>query len=436
MNNEHNSYPRVLIVAHEVINLTTSVGKTLHQYFEGWPVDKLSEIYFHSEVPTTHLCEQYFRITDFDVVKSLNPAYKPGQTFGKEDINEALLSARVDKGFQNRIYQKGKEKKDWMFFGRNFLWGLNTWKTNKLDQWIKKVDPQVIFFPTSDYVFPYKIVEYLSKRYALPVVVCVYDDYFYGQTNKDTLLNRYNQWVLNKHTKQVFNNAAYALYNQPKMAELYKRDFDLPSDVFYVSAEPSDKEEVSREDPVISYFGSLGLGRIDSIIEIGKAIDELNAGAGTHIDIYSAEDNEAVIDKINKAPRLQFKGKISSKEVLEKVDDSNVLLLPESFDPQYLGRIEFALSTKVPEYLASNRCILAYGPENCGTVGYLLAHGIGCVATNYDKLKGLLSEVLTSCAKRKEYADGQMALAKRNHSHIRNHNALKNAFLTACEERD
>ena len=436
MRNENNAYPSVLIVAHEVINTTTSVGKTLYQYFNGWPTDKLSEIYFHSEVPTTHLCEQYFRITDFDVIKSLTPFYKPGTEYKREHIQDELPFARVDKGFQSFVYQQGMKKKDWMFLGRNCLWGLGTWKTKKLDEWIKRINPDVIFFPTSDYVFAYGIVEYLSKKYSLPVVVCVYDDYYFGQINKDTLLNRYNQRELKKHIKFVFDHAAFALYNQPKMRALYQQEFELSSDVFYVYADCSDQEERDDGKTVISYFGSLGLGRLESIIDIGRAIEDVDADGDTQIFIYSAEKNNDILKRMNSAARLSFQGSVPSQEVLRLVNNSSILLLPESFNPQYLGRIEYALSTKISEYLASNRCILAYGPKEAGTIGYLKDNGVGCVATNYDEMKAKLRELLVSTNKRKEYAAGQMLLAKQNHSYSRNHTALKNAFLSACKRKD
>jgi len=433
---EKGAYPHVLIISHEVINMTTNVGKTLYQYFDGWPTDKLSEIYFHSEVPTTHLCEQYFRITDFDVLKSLNPFYKPGTEFKKEDIQEELQFARVDKGFQSFVYQKGTKKKDWMFLGRNCLWGLGTWKTKKLDEWIKRIKPDVIFFPTSDYVFAYRVVEYISQKNSLPVVVCVYDDYYFGQINKDTLLNKYNQRKLKKHLKFVFDNASFALYNQPKMHKLYQREFGLPSDVFYVYADCSDKEEQNKKHIVISYFGGLGLGRLDSIIEIGRALEEVDVGGDVQINIYSAEKDKDVTQRMSDSARLCFRGSVPSQEVLRLVNESNILLLPESFEPQYLGRIEYALSTKISEYLASNRCILAYGPQEAGTIGYLKEHGVGCVVTDYESMKEKLQEILVSAEKRKEYVAGQLLLAKQNHSRSRNHNALKNAILTACKERD
>ncbi len=436
MCSENNTYPHVLIVAHEVINTTTNVGKTLYQYFNGWPTDKLSELYFHSEVPTTHLCEQYFRITDFDVIKSLNPFYKPGTEYKSEHIQDELQFARVDKGFQSFVYQKGTKKKDWMFLGRNCLWGLGTWKTKKLDDWIKRINPDVIFFPTSDYVFAYKIVEYLSKKYSLPVVICVYDDYYFGQINKDTLLNRYNQRELKKHLKFVFDHMDFALYNQPKMRALYQQEFGLPSDVFYVYADCSDHEERSDGKTVISYFGGLGLGRLDSIIEIGNALDEVDIDGDTQINIYSAEKDKEVIQRINNSARLSFRGSVPAQEVVRLVKESNILLLPESFDPQHLGRIEYALSTKIPEYLASNRCILAYGPEAAGTIGYLKESGVGGVSTDYDDMKEKLREFLVSKDKRKECVAGQMLLAKKNHSYSRNHAVLKNAFLYACKRRD
>ena len=79
-------FPKVLIVSHEVINKNTSVGKTLFQYFEKWPQGKLSQLYFHSEIPTTTICKQYYRITDFDIIKSLFPFKQIGRASCRERV--------------------------------------------------------------------------------------------------------------------------------------------------------------------------------------------------------------------------------------------------------------------------------------------------------------------------------------------------------------
>ena len=428
---KNNLYPSVLIVAHEVINKTTSVGKTLYQYFSNWPVDKISELYFHSEIPTTHTCERYYRITDFDMLKSVIPFRNTGTIFEKEDIDENLVSARVDVGTEKLIYQAGSKKKPWMFTCRNLLWRLNTWKNRKLDSWIEEVKPEVIFFPTSDYTFPYEIVEYISKKFNIPVVTCVFDDYYYSAINKNTFLNKLNIHFLHKKIKCCMDNSSFILYNQPKMQRLYQKDFGkVPNDVFFMSTAISNAKEKDNNPIIISYFGSLGLGRHEAIFDIGNILKEITPDANIFIDVYSAESDANVLSLLVPENRIRFRGSISAKEVEEVVLNSNVLLLPESFNDRYLGRIEYALSTKVPDYLGSNRCILAYGPEAAGSIGYLKESGLDSVAVNIDDLKAILIKLIEDSGFRREMAQKQIELAKKNHSSKVNHEVLLKALST------
>lgn len=387
-------FPKVLIVSHEVINKNTSVGKTLFQYFEKWPQGKLSQLYFHSEIPTTTICKQYYRITDFDIIKSLFPFKLEGREIKPCEIDEERKNARTDEGISKKIYRLGQKKNSLMFPLRDLLWGLNKWKTKELKDWVGKNKPDVIFFLTSDYQFPYAVLTYILKHFGIPVVVCVFDDYYYGTIMKKNIVSNIYVNNLRKKIRKTLNSSKFILYNQPKMEALYHKNFLVPSDILYVSASQSYSVEKDNQSIIISYFGSLGLGRADTILSIGAVIEEVLPDINIRIDVYSSESDNYIINKLRKNKRIHFYGSISSEEVNKKIDDSNVLLLPESFDTRYKGRIEFALSTKVPEYLGSNRCILAYGPLYAGTMEYLYKNNVGVVCISKEELKVALKNVI------------------------------------------
>ena len=92
------SFPRCLIISHNVIGKDGNMGKTLRAYFGHWPTDKLAQLYFHSEVPTTGLCQRYFRVTDVDLLKALWQFKKPGTVLEAGDIQYGAGTTRVDEG--------------------------------------------------------------------------------------------------------------------------------------------------------------------------------------------------------------------------------------------------------------------------------------------------------------------------------------------------
>lgn len=433
MKTENDYLPKVLILSHEVINLTTSVGKTLSQYFSNWPTNKICQVYLHSELPTTHICEEYYRITDFDIIRSFIPFKSSGRAIIDDEIDENRISARTDTGLKHSIYRKGQQKKSWMFPVRDFLWSFGTWKSKSFNNWLKQCKADVVFFPTSDYLFPYHILEYITNQLGIPVVVCVFDDYYFSTIMKDSYITKGYIKKLRKILSRTILRSKYVLYNQPKMQQLYAQMFPNRSDNIFVTTNLLEDEEKSNNPIKLSYFGSLGLGRDDSIVKIGRAIREVAPEQDIYIDVYSSETDPTIIQKLNQLNRINFHGEITATDVKRVISETNILVLPESFDPIYRGRIEYALSTKVAEYLGSNRCILAFGPDYSGTIGYLKDNNVGAVATSIDQLSNILRIILFDKETRKRISADQRKIAQFNHSNNRNDNVLKNALCRSVE---
>ena len=76
---------KVLIMSHNVLSPTSSMGKTLISYFHDCETSDLAQFYIHSEVPTDTLCQNYYRVTDKDMIKSIFTR-KSGTVLGAQDI--------------------------------------------------------------------------------------------------------------------------------------------------------------------------------------------------------------------------------------------------------------------------------------------------------------------------------------------------------------
>lgn len=422
--------PKVLIISHNIIGLTSNMGKTLHTYFENWPKDKLCQLFFHSEVPTTHLCEEYFRISDFDNVNALLRFRKPGTVLTAKDIEEYRKSTRIDSGKQAQIYQKGRSRKPWMYIARNALWSLGLWKTKKLDAWIRQCKPDVIFFASGDYTFAYKVALYISKKYNIPLTTSVYDDYYF-QRPGGGLLAKWNTLRFRKTMEKTMAHSTGCFYLHPIMEKMYGEKFPNRNGLLYTTAPLCQTAEPEGAPLRISYFGGLSLQRDTALMEIGKAVKKLIPDGSVLVDVYSAETQQEVLANIVPENGLRFCGMLSAEEVAKAEEQSNILLFVESCAPSLLERLRCSLSTKVGEYLAANRCILAYGPEEAGSIRYFLDCGVGCVITETAQLEETLQEILFSAESRAKYAKKQLQLAEKNHLPGRNHAVLLDVFQQA-----
>lgn len=426
-------HPKVLVVSHNVLGLSGSMGKTLYTYFENWPKEKLCQLYFHSEVPTTHLCEQYFRVNDVDLIRGLRKLKKAGTALTECDIKEGRVTTRTDTGRTAELYQKGRERKPWMYLARNSLWKLGLWKSKQLDQWIRECKPEVVFYASGDYTFSYEIALYISKKYDLPLVISVMDDYYFQRPPDKGPLAWWNTRRFRRVFEETMTHAKGTFYIHPVMERMYREKFSVNSAVLYKNAPICEAGEPENETVKLAYFGGLGLRRDDSLVEIGQAIRKLAPDGSVLLDVYSSESRPHVLERMTEENGIRFHGQVPADEVVRLQAQSNILVFAESTAPELTERLRCSLSTKIPEYLGSNRCMLAYGPAEAGSISYLLENNAGCVATTPRELEERLKEILFSADARGKYAEGQMELALKNHTPQKNHEILCHVLQTAAE---
>ena len=425
------SFPRCLIISHNVIGKDGNMGKTLRAYFGHWPTDKLAQLYFHSEVPTTGLCQRYFRVTDVDLLKALWQFKKPGTVLEAGDIQYGAGTTRVDEGHIAEWYQKGRQRKPWIYFARNTLWSLGHWKSKYLDEWIREFAPEVIFYASGDYTFSFRIAQYISTKYGVPLVTSIVDDYYFHRKDNKGLLAKWNTRRFRAVMEQTMGMSARVLYVHPAMQRKYEEKFSLPGDVLYTNA-PIYDVPVNREGPVcISYMGGLSLNRYQALKEIGQTLLKLVPDGSVQLDVYSGERDPEILSYMTAENGICFKGQISFEQVQQTIQNSDIVVMAESRDPEILERIRYSLSTKVAECLGSGRCLLAYGPAEAGSISYLLEYGAGCVATTPQELEARLKEILYAPEVRNTYANGEKALAMKHHTQQRNHEILLHALRMA-----
>jgi hypothetical protein len=193
------NYPKVLLVSHNVLSQTTNNGRTMSGFFKGWPVDKLAELYLNPEIPDSHICERYYRISDLDVLNSIVQFKRPGKRLTADDIKENITNNRTINEEQENLYNLGRKRKPYMYIMRNILWGLNTWKTKDLNAWIDEFNPEILVYVAGSFAYSYKIALYIAKSRKLPLVVYFSDDYYI--THLKSLSPLY--WLNRLHFKAV-----------------------------------------------------------------------------------------------------------------------------------------------------------------------------------------------------------------------------------------
>lgn len=416
------AYPRVLLVSHNVLSQTTNNGRTMSGFFHGWPVNKLAELYLNPEIPDSNICERYYRVSDMDLLESLVKLKRPGTRLSADDIQRNIANNRTIKEEQESIYNLGRKRRPYMYIMRNILWGLNTWNTRDLNLWIDEFKPDIIVYVAGSFAYSYKIALNIAKSRNLPLVVYFSDDYYITHLKSISPLYWLNRLHFRSITKKTFKYLSDYICICDVMAMDYSNAFNKQGHVIMTT---TDLKPTQADEPdgkfVISYLGNINLDRWKVLLEIGKVIKKIiSEGNDIEFVVYSRETDKERIEQLTYENGIQFKGKISYQQVREVISQSNLLLHVESFDEINRIKTRYSISTKIPDSLASERCIFACGPPEIASIKYLKDNNCAHVVIDPNELEKALREIIKEKALRKRYIKEARRLAETNHNQVQN----------------
>lgn len=417
MSAEEKRYPRVLIVSHPVLAKNTSMGKTMDTYFDGWPREKIAQLYVKSEVPTDPLCVNYFRFTDPDALKSVLQRRRQGTVLREADVHPERADP-VENGNLTGVYNYGRKRTPLIYLARDAMWRMSGWKHSGILEWAKSFRPEVIFFASGDYAFAYRIVRFLSEQLGIPYVICCFDDYYLFNSNQDMFLGKFRQKLFMKEVRKTVDGAAKILTVNDAMAEAYGAFFHRRCGVVWTATALTETEETAlTEKQGISFLGGLGLDRNLQLTEIADALQEC-AGPGIPeaLDVYSEETDPEILRPVQEHSGIRFHGFVSGEQVPGIIRRSRAVIHTESFDRVIRERVRYSLSTKIADSLASGTCMLAYGPAEAASMDYLIRNKAAFTATSPEELRAVLPRLFTDDAEYRRTTGKAKALARKNHS--------------------
>lgn len=407
---------RVLIISHNVFSRTNNMGKTMLSYFSGFQPEEIAQFYIHSEVPTDDsLCWNYYRFTDRDALKSLIPFRTRGRTFSQAQIELGRDRTRTDSGVTGAVYQFGRKRTAGIFAARDLLWKLARWDTKAFRAWLDDFGPDVIFFASGDYGFAYDIAMTAAEHTGKPLVVLCVDDFYLHNRNGATAFGRLVHRRFMRTVRRTVDRASELFVISQSMKEEYEKLFGKRCRVLHTPAEQ--REVPAGEQKQLSYIGNLGLNRHRQLIDMGRALKDLDCpDCPRWIDVYSGERNPEILKDLTEENGIRFHGMISPAQVLEVMGRSMAVIHTESFEADMVPIVRFSVSTKIAESMMYGPCLVAYGPEGIASVDYLKQNGAAFVISDPGQLAGGLRRVLTDEALRDEIVAKARVLARKNHN--------------------
>lgn len=423
---------KVLVISHNVFCETASMGKTLSAYFCGWNMDDIAQLYIHSEVPTSDVCENYYRITDKEVIKSIFTR-KGGRVFTKEDIQFGRADSRTDTGKTAEIYQKARRRTPMIYLARNLIWRLGAWNNKKYKRWVDEFNPDIIFFASGDYSFLYRVALKTAKRKKIPLVVSCMDDYYFYNRNENKFLGKLSYSLFMRQVKKTMKYSSAIMSICDKMTRDYGALFNKTC---YTLHTPSAFSEPLCEEKTgaISYLGALGYQRYKNLVLIGRALKEIDCESNPgYIDVYSSESRPEVLQWLTEENGIRFHGQVGFDTVKKVIGESLAVIHTELFTDEIKNAVRYSVSTKVADSLASGTCLFAFGPTDVASFEYIKENDAGIVAESESVLCERLTTLLSDLQTREEVQRNATQLAARNHSSKKNTQLVHDVLASCCQ---
>lgn len=423
-------YPHVLIISANALSKTQNNGKTIATLFDKWPKESISHLFFREESEDKELCKKFFCITDYDVLDHLISFRRKPYAITEKSVvgaekkkieHYSILVKKIHNELKGNVtgentVQKlrigAKEGKGIVRAIERIIWKRKKWILEEIWEWMKDCPPDVIFLQCTGAVSLFHFAEAISKKYSIPLIIQCLDD-FTEVVYENSFIDSIEVAMHNRDLKKIINRASSVITISDKMKIEYKRRFGGKSYFVYSNAvnRYSESKELNLKKGVIFlYMGNLGHERINVLFELGKILDELSREQNIKLTmrIYSSTvltpEQKQFIKECN---CIEMMGFATSDQINSIIEESDFLLHVESFSENFRKMVRLSLSTKIGEYLSSNRCMIAIGPREIASVEYLAERKLALVIDNNDhkKMKDNILHIIRSGDDRQIYIE-------------------------------
>ncbi|MEU1679460.1 glycosyl transferase family 1 [Micromonospora zamorensis] len=378
-------HPRVLVVGAEPFGRSSGTGITLSNLFDGWPRDRLAQVYTTRTEPSSNVCEQYFAVDPWNA--PVDHVVRSVLTRGRTaTAGSAAAAAAVPAGGNGSW--KGQARRS-----MRAVADLSPLLVPAdLRAWARRFHPDVVYSVLGS-VRVIRLARRLAGTCGVPIVPHFMDDW------PATLYSNGELFGLGRRAVDaglggVVRRATSGLCISAPMAEEYQRRYGIPFAPFMNCVQESAFDDRREAPPAVAgagpvefvYVGGLHLDRWASLARLGAALERLASPPGpARLTLYAPESDLARYGAaFAHLPAVRLARSIGSAEVAPVLWAADVLVHVESFKPEIAQYTRLSLSTKLPQYLAAGRPILGHGPGDLASMRHIVTTRAGLVVGEED----------------------------------------------------
>lgn len=345
---------------------TSSLGNTFSNFFENWEDTEFYNLYFRGTLPQNNVCDNYFSITDMSILKNYFTPKNIGCRVQKKSQSKSVDVASREKKLISYIHKFNLKL---VYNFEDFLWRTDKWKNEKLDEFLKEADPDIVFTFASGNSNIVRSVEYIKKNSGAKIVTFIADDVHNEYLNKHDKMGR----RLEKNLDVLFkiSDKIYGISEQ--MCEKYTVLTNKKVSLLKKGCKEFTPLKQTYELPLkIVYAGNLLYGRDKTLAQLAKELHRINSDSTkVQLEIYSgSEVSQEMKNELEYEGTSLFMGECPYSEITEILRNSDVVLHAESFEDDNIELVKYSFSTKVIDCLQSGNLVMAIGPECVSSIKY------------------------------------------------------------------
>ena len=382
----NNIYPRVLVITGEPFNYESATGITISNLFEGWPKDRISQIYSAKIQPTLNICENIwqFNNTDLYVIALFN------NLLGKVNIWNNYNDPVIKNGVKSSNKSQQSMIRRWVIPWVDLL---PYHFSIKFYRWLEEFKPQLIY-STLGSIRLVNTVQRISRYLKIPIVPHFMDDWLttYSVDGK-SIVTTLQRIIIQNMTRGLLKDVPFGFGICDAMATEYSQRYQRHFDSFMNPVEVIPERFVSKKEvkgsgkPVrFVYVGGLHLSRYRNLKDIGNVIIRLRK-EGHNIELHIYAPRRDLMEHgsfLALENGVRVCGTLSPNDVQKTICEYDVAVHVESFSKNPALYTRLSMSTKIPQYFAAGLPVLAYGPAELASCRYVHDNGCGKVVGKRD----------------------------------------------------
>lgn len=411
---------RILVISSTPWNTNNSFGNSYSNIFRGMSGHEFANIYCTEGMVNEPIVSRAFQITPKALVRHI---FDAGIKTGREVAvtNETGSGVHYSKTDQKVLQFAKKHRWKIMFWAKEAIWSVGKWNTPELERFVKEFEPELLFVPVYGSIYMNRIVFQLSKMTKIPMIGYISDDHYTLRQFSlspvfwiDRLIRRI--WV-----RKAIDSCRllYVISDIQKQEydKIFNKDCHVLTKGFDFKNQTKPEKKISVEPYHLLYAGNIGDNRWKSLARIGQAIQKINAsGQRMELTIYTATVLTKTMERqLNIPDCIRVAGCIPYAEIAEKQREADILVHVEATDIKYRWGSHQGFSTKLVDYMASNRPILAYGLQDQASIAHLKKHDAAFVARTPDELEEILTGIVKEPELLSKYAAKAWECGRRCH---------------------